>query len=236
MVTKTRATKRIADNGKATKESTTEPCVIEELKFIFATFTIRGDAPMVQNRFSQKALRIMEDAQREGAKAKNKKTREPKDFEELFRLASHRIDGGQYKGRYGIPANGLRAAMIRACKLAGFDMTTARCTVFVEADGKGDDGTPLVVIDCEEPEQTIMAAPNSGPGRKMDLRSRPMFAKGWTADVTIKFDSDQFSTTSIANLLHRAGQQVGICEGRPMSRQGGPGMGWGTFVVLPTAE
>jgi hypothetical protein len=52
----------------------------------------------------------------------------------------------------------------------------------------------------------------------------------WSADVNISYDSDQFTSTDVANLLQRVGQQVGIGEGRPDSKMSA-GMGWGTFTL-----
>ena len=52
----------------------------------------------------------------------------------------------------------------------------------------------------------------------------------WSAKVRIKFDADLFTTTDVANLLMRVGMQVGVCEGRPDSKNS-VGMGWGTFEV-----
>jgi len=230
---------RISENGKAPangKVTKDAAIVIDPLNIVYATFTIRGDAPLVMNRFSRRVQEELVGKQKAGQDGKNTgKTRDPKDFELCFEEAKHKIANGKYKGRYGIPASGLRSAMIRATSLVGHKMTMAKCTVFVIEDGFGDDGCPLVVIECDEPEQTIMPVRNSGPAGVIDFRARPMFQRGWTASVTLRFDSDQFSTQSVANLLHRAGQQVGICEGRPFSRNS-TGMGWGTFVVGSTAK
>jgi hypothetical protein len=52
----------------------------------------------------------------------------------------------------------------------------------------------------------------------------------WSAHVKIRWDADQFSLEDVTNLLARVGAQVGICEGRPDSRNS-PGQGWGLFEV-----
>ena len=49
--------------------------------------------------------------------------------------------------------------------------------------------------------------------------------------LRLKWDGDQFTPTDVVNLLSRAGQQVGIQEGRPDSKNSA-GMGWGTFEVV----
>jgi hypothetical protein len=56
----------------------------------------------------------------------------------------------------------------------------------------------------------------------------------WSAVVGIEFDADMITPESIVNLLDRAGRQVGICEGRPFSKDS-CGMGWGTFEVVTNA-
>jgi hypothetical protein len=63
----------------------------------------------------------------------------------------------------------------------------------------------------------------------MDIRIRPRFRE-WRCTVQVVFDNDQFSHTDIANLLARAGLQVGVGEGRPDSRNSA-GMGWGIFTI-----
>ena len=61
------------------------------------------------------------------------------------------------------------------------------------------------------------------------LTVRPMYFP-WEANIRIRFDGDQFNFTDVANLLQRVGEQVGIGEGRPDSKNSA-GMGWGTFEL-----
>jgi hypothetical protein len=58
---------------------------------------------------------------------------------------------------------------------------------------------------------------------------RPVY-DNWKSEIKIKFDADQFSIDDVANLLSRVGEQVGIGEGRPDSKNSA-GMGWGTFTL-----
>jgi hypothetical protein len=53
----------------------------------------------------------------------------------------------------------------------------------------------------------------------------------WHAYVTARWDADQFGVNDIVNLLTRAGQQVGIGEGRADSSNSN-GVGWGFFTVV----
>jgi len=190
-----------------------------------AVFGIIGTAPYVQNKFSRKAMEQIKQTQMAGSTARKGKKREPKDFQRAYEEAIHRST----EGWYGIPAPAIRSAMISACRLVGFQMTKAKLAVFVEPDGfDADDGTPLVRITKGEPIYHEAAVRNENG--VVDLRARPMWLPGWEADVQIVYDADLFTLEDVANLLLRAGQQVGIGEGRPDSKNS-TGMGWGLFTL-----
>lgn len=192
-----------------------------------ALFTIRGTAPLVQNRFSEKAKAMIRQTQAEGSTARGKKKREPKDFDALYRGSMHQAK----EGWYGIHAGAFRNAMISACRTVGFAMTKAKLAVFIEADGfDKDDGTPLVRISGEPRMHEGMVRNATGV---VDLRVRGMFEE-WQAQLKVRFDADMLSLSDVANLLARVGMQVGIGEGRPDSKDSG-GMGWGTFEILGEA-
>jgi hypothetical protein len=188
-----------------------------------AQFQVVGTAPYVQHKFSQKARQEMLGRQT-GAIAKGTKNKAFRDVESEFEAAIHYAQ----EGWYGIPAPAFRAAMIDACRLVGFKMTVAKLSVFVEPDGfDRDDGSPLVKLDAEAPERSEMAA-RLETGVAM-VTIRPMWRK-WGCNLNVKFDGDQFNMSDVANLLMRAGLQVGIGEGRPNSKRSN-GMGWGTFEI-----
>ncbi len=131
------------------------------------------------------------------------------------------------KGWRGIPASCFRQACISACRLVGFKMTLAKLALFVEADGiDADEGTPLVRIHGEPRMHEAHVRNATGV---VDLRVRPMWEE-WYADVLIRWDGDLFTATDVLNLMSRVGQQVGIGEGRPDSKQSS-GQGWGLFKV-----
>jgi hypothetical protein len=116
--------------------------------------------------------------------------------------------------------------MISACRLVGFKMTISKLSVFVEADGfDADEGTPLVKLEGKPRPLEMCVRNETGV---VDVRIRPMF-EAWSAKVKIRWDADIFSDTDVANLLMRAGMQVGILEGRPDSK-GSAGMGWFAFA------
>ena len=195
-----------------------------------AIFEITGTAPYVQARFSGRVMAKMIQTQMEGSTAKGKKAREPKDFDQLVEEAKHFAADGWV----GLPAPAFRAAMISACRTVGFKMTLAKLSLFVEQDGFDRiDGTPLVKITKGEPHRVDHAVRNATG--VVDIRPRPMWDPGWQAKVRIRWDADQFTLEDVSNLLSRVGQQVGIGEGRPDSRQS-CGMGWGLFVIEKVSQ
>lgn len=197
--------------------------IITPPNFVTAEFKIEGIDPYVQNKFSHKALTMIMDKQKAGDKAKAKKKHAPKDFDECFEGAIHR----SAEGWEGIPAPAFRCAMISACRAAGFVMTRAKLAVFIESDGLDEtDGTPLVKITKGKPHQHIGYVRNETG--VVDVRARPLWNPGWQAVVRISFDADMLSMDDVANLLMRAGVQVGIGEGRPDSKKSA-GVGWGRF-------
>lgn len=184
---------------------------------------IVGTSPYVQHKFSQKARSEMLQTQQDGQKSKGKKKREARDIEADYKGAMHLDE----KNRHGIPAAAFRSAMISACRLVGVVMTMAKLSIFIEPDCfDADDGTPLVLIDGKPEMHEAAVRLQTGVA---SVAIRPMWRK-WSAKLKITYDADQFDANSVYNLLHRAGLQVGIGEGRPDSKKS-HGMGWGTFTI-----
>lgn len=215
-----RETQVIASSAPRAPETVT----VSPPNFGEAHFRIVGTAPYMQARFTAKAMQAMRDKQVAGSTAAKGKKRDPRDFDADFEQAQHRST----EGWVGIPAAALRNACIDACRMAGFQMTRARMSVFVNADGlDAVDGSPLVRLIAGDPEKTELAVRNETG--VVDIRARPMWRE-WAADVRLTFDADQFTATDVTNLLARAGLQVGIGEGRPFSKKSN-GMGFGTFRI-----
>jgi hypothetical protein len=201
-----------------------EIITIKPPKFRTLVFRIKGLSPYMQARFSAKAMQAMKAKMEAGQTAKGKKQREARDFDSDFQQAQHIST----EGWVGIPAAALRNACIDVCRMVGFKMTHAKMSIFVEADGFDHvDGTPLVRLVADKPERTELAVRNQTG--VTDIRVRPMWRE-WAALVRIRFDEDQFTQSDVANLLARAGMQVGIGEGRPFSKESN-GLGFGLFEL-----
>lgn len=201
------------------------PVVITPPDIRLIQLQIEGTSPLVINKFSAKAKEMMMATQMAGSTAKSKKTREAKDFEDLFNGARHIST----EGWDGIHAASFRNAAISACRAAGFVMTKAKLAIFVEPDGfDADDMTPLVRITKGEPQMVVSPCRNASG--VIDLRPRPTYFP-WGACLRIKYDAGILTETDVVNLLARVGLQVGIGEGRPDSKQSA-GVGNGLFNIL----
>jgi len=201
------------------------PVVITPPDIRLIQLQIEGTSPLVINKFSAKAKEIMMATQMAGSTAKSKKTREAKDFEDLFNGARHVSSDGWD----GIHAASFRNAAISACRAAGFVMTKAKLAIFIEPDGfDADDMTPLVRITKGEPQMVVSPCRNASG--VIDLRPRPTYFP-WGADLRIKYDAGILTETDVVNLMARVGLQVGIGEGRPDSKQSA-GVGNGLFNLV----
>lgn len=221
-----------AKNGKHVKaeerdEVKAAECILRIPKLAMQTIVVPiiGTSPYVQNRFWNKAEIIAKQAAGDsGTKTKGK--RAPKDFDAQYRNAQHKAEPGWY----GIPAPAFRNACISACRTFDppYAMTKAKLTVFAVPDGYDADGTPLVRMTKGEPEMNV--SPVRNDSGVMDMRPRPMWRPGWEATVRMRFNTDLFTAQDVINLLARAGELVGVGEGRHDSKESN-GMGWGMFAI-----
>lgn len=218
-----REKKKVED--AAPPEKSARSVVITPPKFETATIEIIGTTPLVLHKFSQKVQDKIRTTQEAGQQARKGQKREARDFADNYEAARHISK----QGWDGIPAAAFRNALISACRAVGFKMTIAKMSVFVVADGYDEQGTGLVKITKGKPHMDVRPGRNATGG--IDLRARPMWQEGWTARPTFRWDADQFSATDVANLLARAGMQVGVGEGRPDSKMSA-GVGWGQFDVV----
>lgn len=187
---------------------------------------IKGTAPLVEHKFSDKARAQIRAKQEAGSLANKGKKKEAKDFQAAFMDARH-ISTQNWDG---IPAAAFRNACVSACRLCGFKMSLAKLSLFIEADGwDRDEGTALVKIIGDEPRMLESMVRIGGIQKTVDIAVRPQWLE-WGCRLRFRFDADQFSASDVCNLIARAGAQVGICEGRPDSSSS-TGCGWGTFEI-----
>lgn len=206
----------MARTSKATKIEITPP------NFEIVPVRIEGSAPLLISKFSEKSKRQMEDAQTSENKVKGK--RAPKDYAAEFNAARY-ISA---EGWDGLPCRAIRAAMIAACRTVGnMTMTAAKGAFFIVPQGSDKtEHAPLVKINGKVAHDTRPAR-NSNGGT--DMRNRPRY-DNWWCEFEIQYDADMLSAQDVANLLSRAGMQVGLCELRPQSKMSTGGE-YGLFLV-----
>ena len=189
-----------------------------------ATVKIVGTAPYLQNKFSSENRDKMLETQKAGSAAKRtRKAKAPKDFEKVYRGSMHIAQDGWH----GIPCTALRNAMIDACRLTEMDMVRAKMCIFIIAQGLDVENLePLIKIDGKP--RMLIDRVKIGIA-STDLAARAVFEK-WSSTFEIQWDDDVFKAQDVVNLLARAGWQVGIGAGRPLSKTSG-GTGKGTFKV-----
>lgn len=212
------------------KSSSSTPTVtIKAPNFGVTDFYIVGQAPLVIRRFSAKTKEQMKQKMETGKAASSRKNREAKSTDEQY-------DESRYcsaEGWDGFHAGAIRSALISACRLVGFKMTLAKLSVFVEADGVDElePQIPLIRIYGAPRKQEDMARVKTGDPY---VTVRAAYLQ-WKARVRIRFDSDQFTLEDVTNLVARVGLQVGLCEGRPDSKNSA-GMGWGLFRLAESED
>ena len=225
------APNRVVGNGDETEITTSRTNKMPKLNIKInapniqvAKFEIIGTTPLVVHRFSKKAkdkmIHNMMFPPKPGAKPK----REPLDPEAEYNAARYISKDGWD----GFNAAAVRNAMISACRLAGFKMTIAKLSLFVIADGvdKLEPQYNLVrILGERERFDAIGRLDNGSPNPVY----RPLYFP-WKAVLKIAFDRDQLSLQDVANLLHRVGSQIGLCEGRYDSKNSA-GQGWGCFML-----
>jgi hypothetical protein len=228
---KNRIDSTIALNGKPKAEETKQKGVavsISPPNWKTVQVKIIGTSPYVQSKFSNKNKQQMMEKQKAGTQAAVKsRKREARDFKADYENSKY--DSGNNWSNGAIPATSIRAAMIGAGRLIDFTMTLLKQCIYVEADGYDvDDRTPLIPVSKGKPTCFEQALPNTGGGH--DIRVRPLWESGWECIVRIRYDADRLTMNDVVNLLARAGEQVGIGEGRMASRKCA-GIGWGAFRI-----
>lgn len=209
----------------ATKSS---KITVMEPNFELIKFRLVGTAPIMTHKFDQKHINLIRERQTSQEAVSRK--RSPKDYEAEY-------NGARYvstEGWDGFNVMAIKTAMVNACRYVdGLPMTKAKGLFFVKSQGFDQiSGTPLVEIKgCNPIHDTRPVRLESGV---TDLRNRPRY-DNWYADIVIEYDADQMTANDVANLLNRAGRQVGLCEGRPGSTNS-MGIGFGTFAIQGSVD
>ena len=181
---------------------------------------IAGITPLIAHRWSEKAKKMMRDAQTQKSRSK----KEPKDPVADFNEARYLLPDGTD----GFPAVAFKAAIVGAVRhFEGISMVQAKQAVFVHGVQAATGHDLLVPLDAEPPQmREDMVRVGMGTA---DLRYRPEYMP-WSATLTIEYLTTVISLESLINLVSAAGFG-GVGEWRPSSPKGATGI-YGRFEVV----
>lgn len=201
----------------ATTSAAAEPSGVslKRIKRSTALIEIEGTAPLIVHQWSEKAKRMMLDAQQG---RKNPKT--AKDPHQDFLDSPYRFMGTDRTtmlplDSHGIPTMALKAATVKGGGRAfgkSVKMTELRQSLLFVPDGLGDDGMQLTRLVIEEEPVSLEAMVRVGMGTA-DIRYRAEYLK-WKAMLRIEFLPGLIDIDSIVALVD-AGGMNGVGEWRP---------------------
>ena len=212
----------------ATKKAAAEVIEIRPIEIKKVTIRIVGDTPLIMHAWSEKAKRMMLEAQMGVAKGKKKEAKNPVDdfIRSMYWLTPMPEDGTMesFEGaiangaRFGFPVTAFKQAAISAAYRMGWakDKMSMRGAFFIDSDENG-----MIEIHSDTPEmREDMVKVGMGTA---DIRYRGEF-KNWYADLTISYNANgQYSLENIVNIINAGGYVCGVGEWRP-ERDGQYGM------------
>lgn len=210
----------------ATKK--TEVIEIRPIEIKKVTVRVVGDTPLIMHAWSEKAKRMMLEAQMGIAKGKKKEVKNPADdfIRSMYWLTPMPEDGTMESfeeaiangARFGFPVTAFKQAAISAAYRMGWakDKMSLRGAFYIDSDENG-----MIEIHSDTPEmREDMVKVGMGTA---DIRYRGEF-KNWYADLTISYNANgQYSLENIVNIINAGGYVCGVGEWRP-ERDGQNGM------------
>lgn len=204
----------------AIKKNNTELLEIRPIEIQKVNLRIVGDTPLIMHAWSEKAKRMMLEAQMGLAKGKKKEPKNPvEDFirsmywltdmpEEMTEEAfSEAISNG---ARFGFPVTAFKQSAISAAYRMGWakDKVSLRGAFFIDSDENG-----MIEIHSDAPKmREDMVKVGMGTA---DIRYRGEFAN-WYADMTISYNMNgNYSLENIMNIINAGGYICGVGEWRP---------------------
>lgn len=211
----------------ATKKAT-EVIEIRPIEIKKVTVRVVGDTPLIMHAWSEKAKRMMLEAQMGIAKGKKKEVKNPADdfIRSMYWLTPMPEDGTMESfeeaiangARFGFPVTAFKQAAISAAYRMGWakDKMSMRGAFYIDSDENG-----MIEIHSDTPEmREDMVKVGMGTA---DIRYRGEF-KNWYADLTISYNANgQYSLENIVNIINAGGYVCGVGEWRP-ERDGQNGM------------
>lgn len=173
---------------------------------------IRGTTILVVNQFKQQ-IEALEGSQTGAAKGGRKK----KDPKALFEQSIYRDNDGHP----ALPTCAFKKALINATDFKADRISAGKVSGCLRVEGY------WTRIHGSEPKMRRDWVRNASG--VVDLRYRAEF-ETWECELSIKFESDEFSPAQVLNLVRKAGTRIGCFEGRPEKESA---LDWGTFEIVP---
>jgi hypothetical protein len=207
------AAKAATERDKVKRAAKTVRMKLKPVNRRLVTVRLIGTSPLIQHRWTKKAIDQIRKKQTEGKKTKEREIKNP---EEEGRLAGYYTEDG----KPGILAVAIKKSVIEAAHNdIGIPKTLVSKSLFVYPMGRE------VVLPLEHPND------RNGRGRKRgvkqcieedavrvqgsaDLRYRPYYYE-WAVITTWEMDVDLLRIEDFLILLDRAGFGVGLHEQRP---------------------
>jgi hypothetical protein len=180
---------------------------IPQLRTKTVKLTIMGTSPLLVNKFSEKAKREM--AEKQAKTPKNAKAaRDPK---AEFEASLYHMPGK--KNVYGIPASGIKNAIVSACRFVdGLPMSIATGAFHVHEDAGG-----LVALKGKPVLDERIVRIGKFGNKIATPRYRGRFDE-WSCAFKIEYNQNVISAEQLVHLLDNAGFSIGLCEHRPEKR------------------
>jgi hypothetical protein len=192
-----------------------------------ALVEIEGTAPLVVHQWSEKAKKMMLDAQQGRKTPKTAKDPKQDYLDSMYRFEGTDRSVTSPLTSHGVPTMSLKSATVKGGGRAfgkSVKMTELRQSLIFVPDGLGDDGLQLtrLVIEDEPLMREDMVRVGMGTA---DIRYRAEYRK-WRAMLRVEFMPNLIDLDSIVALID-AGGSNGVCEWRP-ERNGS----FGTYEVV----
>jgi len=184
---------------EAAQKMVEEIVTIPKLEIQVAQLKIVGDSPLIMHKWSEKAIKQIQDKQGK----KPVKGREKRNPQQEYKDSMYKFPGGGY----GFPATGFKASAVRGAKSVGTNMTDARASFYVVGTGPDQ----LVKIEGKPKMRTDMV--RLAKGGSADVRYRGMFEE-WSATLTVRYNAMTISVGQIINFFNVAGFGTGVGEWR----------------------
>ena len=221
-----------------TKQKTQEIIVIKPVEIQTATIRIRGTAPLIMHKWSEKAKKMILDKQTKATKTKGHDLKVPvADFissaywiteeptgntdEECEMAFAEAVKNG---ARWGFPVTAIKQATIMSASRNDIDIktTTLRGCFFI----KGEGSDMLAEVKGCIPHMREDMVRVGGISKTADIRHRAQF-DDWYMDLEISYNvNGPITLEQIVNLINLGGFTCGIGEWRP-EKDGS----FGTYVV-----